>query len=48
MGTALQALKHVSLCPTAITKIARSVVVFISMHNDPDWRSWRESPNVWR
>jgi len=33
-------LKHVSLCPTTITKIARSVVVLMSLHYDPDWQSW--------
>lgn len=35
-----KALKHVSLFPTAITKIARSVVVLISLRYDPVWRSW--------
>lgn len=35
-----KALKHVSLCPMAITKITRSVLVLISLHYDPDWRSW--------
>jgi hypothetical protein len=30
-------LKHVSLCLTAITKLARSVMVLISLHCNPDW-----------
>jgi len=34
-----KALKHVILCPTAIKKIAQSVVVLISLHYDTDWRS---------
>jgi len=37
-----KALTHVILCPTAITKIAQSVVVLISLLYGTDWRSWRE------
>ena len=33
-----KALKHVSLWPIAITKIASSVLMLISLHYDPDWR----------
>lgn len=35
-----RALRHVSLSPKAITKIARSALVLIYLRYDPDWRSW--------
>lgn len=40
-----KALKHVILCPTAITKITRRAAVLISLLYGPEWRSWREKSN---